>query len=370
MSDVLQHFQYLHTIPEPGMKEFKTSDYVASVLSREGYRIIRNLGGSTGTAGIWDSGIPGPVLGIRADMDALAHVIDGKTVYRHSCGHDGHMAMLLAAAGIAGRKNLVRKGKLKLIFQPAEETGVGALSVLDSGIIDDMDILTGMHIRPKQECRAGQVIAAMHYSATCILVASIQGVPSHGGRPHLGINPIDAAAAAIVAVNAIHMDPQIPYSVKCTQIHGDGGAFNAIPEFAKLTFDLRAQTNAVMKELKEKVLRALTSAAASVGARFIGAEYPVGDPAGDCISPDVTRLLKECAEETVGAENVIGAINTSGGEDFFHYGVERPHTKIGFLGLGVGAEPGLHHPDMHFDPKYLENGVAIHVKTIQKVLGE
>ena len=98
MSDVLQHFQYLHTIPEPGMKEFKTSDYVASVLSREGYRIIRNLGGSTGIAGIWDSGIPGPVLGIRADMDALAHVIDGKTVYRHSCGHDGHMAMLLAAA--------------------------------------------------------------------------------------------------------------------------------------------------------------------------------------------------------------------------------------------------------------------------------
>ena len=67
---------------------------------------------------------------------------------------------------------------------------------------------------------------------------------------------------------------------------------------------------------------------------------------------------------------MIGAINTSGGEDFFHYEVERPHTKIGFLGLGVGAEPGLHHPDMHFDPKYLENGVAIHVKTIQKVLGE
>ena len=141
MADVFTHFNYLHTIPEIGMKEFKTSAYVADVLKQLGYEVETQIGGATGVVAVCDSGKPGPVLGLRADMDALGTKDGGAA---HLCGHDGHMAMLLAAAEEIMKEKLVRKGKLKLLFQPAEETREGALSMLKGGAVDDIEILIGM----------------------------------------------------------------------------------------------------------------------------------------------------------------------------------------------------------------------------------
>lgn len=135
MADVFTHFNYLHTIPEIGMKEFKTSAYVADVLKQLGYEVETQVGGATGVVAVCDSGKPGPVLGLRADMDALGTKDGGAA---HLCGHDGHMAMLLAAAEEIMKEKLVRKGKLKLLFQPAEETSEGALSMLKGGAVDDL----------------------------------------------------------------------------------------------------------------------------------------------------------------------------------------------------------------------------------------
>ena len=125
MSNVLTHYNYLHAIPEPGLQEFKTAAYLAAKLEAAGYAVTCHIGGATGIVGIYDSGLPGPVLGIRADMDALTHIIDGKTIQRHTCGHDAHCAMLLTAAEEIIAENSIKKGKLKIIFQPAEETGAG-----------------------------------------------------------------------------------------------------------------------------------------------------------------------------------------------------------------------------------------------------
>ena len=91
MSEVLNFYNYLHTIPEEGFQEFKTSVFLAEKLESYGYDVTRNVGGETGIIGIYDSGRPGPVVALRADMDALGHIIDGKHVSRHTCGHDGHM---------------------------------------------------------------------------------------------------------------------------------------------------------------------------------------------------------------------------------------------------------------------------------------
>ncbi|MDY6029094.1 MAG: amidohydrolase [Acidaminococcaceae bacterium] len=368
MSEVLKHYDELHLIPEPGFEEFKTAEYLAARLTEAGYKVSKNIGG-TGVVAEYDSGNSGPVLGLRSDIDALTHIVDGKKVYRHTCGHDGHMAMLLTAAEEVAREKLVKRGRVKFIFQPAEELGTGAMRVLESGIIDDVDILLGMHVRPEQECPAGSVISAMLYSATCIFKAKIKGAPAHGARPHLGINSIDAATAAIVAVNAVHMDPRVPFSVKCTRFHADAGVFNAVPEYAEITFDMRAQNNKVMDEMKEKVFNAVKYGAASVGAEVVDIEIHSELPAADGIDPEITKILGECAAEVVGAENVLPPFETSGGEDFFYFITKRPKIKAGFTGLGVGAAPGLHHPEMNFDPKYLENGVAIHKKAIKRILG-
>lgn len=369
MSKVINHYKYLHSIPEYGFEEFKTAAYLAEKLEAAGYKVTKNVGGTTGVVAVYDSGVPGPVLGLRADMDALAHIIDGKRTFIHSCGHDGHMSMLLTAAEETLQKMFVKKGRVKFIFQPAEELGTGALKILESGVIDDIDILIGMHVRPKQECAAGEIICAMLYSATCVFKAKIKGAPAHGARPHLGINAVDAAVSAIVAVNAVHMDPRVPFSVKCTRIKADGGAFNAIPEFAEITIDMRAQNNKVMDGLKEKTLNAIEKGVAAIGASVEGYEYYSNLPAGDNPDKELAKLIEECAAEIVGPEKVIPSFETSGGEDFFVYTVNRKNIRSGFIGLGVGAEPGLHHPQMHFDPQYLENGVQLYEKLINKILG-
>jgi len=369
MSNVLTHYNYLHAIPEPGLQEFKTAAYLAAKLEAAGYAVTCHIGGATGIVGIYDSGLPGPVLGIRADMDALTHIIDGKTIQRHTCGHDAHCAMLLTAAEEIIAENSIKKGKLKIIFQPAEETGAGAKIMLEAGVIDDIDILLGMHIRPIQECRSGQIIEAMYYSSSCTIKAIIKGIPAHGARPHLGVNAIDGAIAAITAVNAIHMNPVVACSAKCTRFLCDSGVTNAIPERAAITFDIRAQYNDTMKELKEKVIRAIHAGAATVGATVESLEIPTELPAAE-LDPEITKILGDIIVESFGKEALCPPFTTPGGEDFFWYTSKLPHLKAGFTGLGVDAEPGLHHPDMHFDLSALENGVIIHKKSIIKFLNE
>ncbi|MBR2182789.1 MAG: amidohydrolase [Acidaminococcaceae bacterium] len=369
MSNVLNHYRYLHTIPEPGLEEFKTSDYVAGKLQEAGYKVTRNLAGTTGLVAEYDSGVPGPVLGIRADMDALTHIINGKKEFRHTCGHDSHSSMLLAVCEKVMAEKTIKKGRFKALFQPAEELGIGARKIVESNVLEDVDYLFGMHIRPLQECPAGGAICEMRYSAGCQFRARIKGRQSHGARPHLGINPIDASTCAIAAVNAIHMDPRIPFSVKCTRFHADSGVFNSVPEFADITFDMRSQDNQTMKEMREKTIKAIENGAAAVGAKVEEFEFYTDFPAAEGFDPEFRIIVQESVAEVVGKENIIPSFNTSGGEDFFVYPVKIPHLKVGFVGLGVGAEPGLHHQDMHFDTKYLENGVRIHETVIKKILG-
>ena len=158
---VHQVYDYLHTIPEKGFEEFKTSAFVLEELKKIGFEDIKTGVAGTGIIVTIDSGKEGPVLGLRADMDALEFIIDGKKTMIHACGHDGHTSMLLAAAREIHDRDLVKKGKLKIIFQPGEERLYGALRMIDSGLLDDVEEIVGMHLRPKQDCRLGKAIPAM-----------------------------------------------------------------------------------------------------------------------------------------------------------------------------------------------------------------
>ena len=103
-----------------------------------------------------DSGKPGPVLALRADIDALEFIINGERKIIHACGHDGHISMLLVAAREIKNRGLVKAGRLKILFQPAEEKLFGALKVIESGVLNDVEEMVGMHLRPKQDCRLGK----------------------------------------------------------------------------------------------------------------------------------------------------------------------------------------------------------------------
>lgn len=367
MSKLMKHYEYLHAIPEIGFEEVKTSAYLADQLEKAGFETTRNVGGTTGIVGVYDSGAAGPTLALRADMDALGHVINGVHCARHTCGHDAHSSMILTAAEELLQENVIKKGRLKIIFQPAEELGSGALAMIRGGAINDVDMLLGLHIRPVQECKKGQASPAMYYSASGTIETVIKGIPAHGARPHLGVNVIDAAVGAIQAVNAIHLNPNLSYSAKATRFLCDSGVTNAIPSEALVCWDIRAQFNSTMDELKTKVLQAIQAGVATVGATAeskVIKEMPAAE-----LDEEITALLADSIREVLGAEGIVKPIYTPGGEDFFCYTREYPKIKAGFFGLGVNAAPGLHHPDMHFDLDALANGVEIVKISVKKLLG-
>lgn len=355
----------LHTMPEIGFAEFKTSAFLADALKKAGYKTQTGIGG-TGVVGLLDSGQPGSTLAIRADMDALAHMVDGKECAIHSCGHDAHSAMVLTVAEHLAARG-IRRGRVKIIFQPAEEKLFGALRVIEAGVIDDVDILLGIHLRPGQEAKSGQAVPALYHASSYIVEADIHGLAAHGARPHLGVNVIDAAAAVINAINAIHLDPTVPHSVKTTKMQAGGAALNAIPDKAQMAFDLRCQQNSLMDELIQKVKCAIEAGAASVGAKAV-VTVTGGVPAAEYDS-GITELAKEAITACLGADGLLEPVLTPGGEDFHFYIKHKSSLKTGYIGLGCDLTPGLHHPAMQFDQNSLINGVNILLYMTDKLIG-
>ena len=360
---VLETFNVLHAIPELGFNEHKTSAYLAEKLASFGYDVKTGLGG-TGIVGTLKGKEPGPAVGLRADMDALGYEIDGKLVAIHACGHDAHSSMVLAAAEALAKKG-IQRGTLQILFQPAEEI-FGAVKMIEDGAGQGLDMLFGIHLRPIQEARLGQMTPALHHGASWIVKAYIEGKVAHGARPHLGINAINGAAAVIQAVNSIAIDPVVPSSVKATQIKGGGPATNSIPEAAEISFDIRSRKNATADEILEKVRIAIESGAASVGAKG-RMEIIGGVPAAD-YNPEMIELAKETIVEILGEEGLMDEIVTPGGEDFHYFTREYPNLKTTYMGLGCDLTPGLHAADMSFNTEALENGAKAMVRIAEKAL--
>lgn len=354
MSRVIELYDHLHTIPELGFEEYKTAAFLAEELKKSGFDVRTHVGGTTGVVGVYDSGVAGPTIALRADIDALGHMIEGKLCAMHTCGHDAHSSMVLAAAEELVRAKMITKGKLKIIFQPAEEIGTGALAMVEGGAIDDVDMILGLHLRPIEETTMGKATPALYHAASQRLKGVFHGVSAHGARPHLGVNAIDAAVAAITAVNAIHLNPTESYSIKATQMIADAGVTNAIPNEATVIWDVRSELNTTMEHLLEKTKAAIIAGAATVGATVDVSNY-FAIPAAE-YSDEAIDVLTKAIIEVYGEEGLCPPIKTAGGEDFHYYIKEKPSIKAGYFGLGCDLTPGLHNPSMKFNKEALEQG--------------
>ncbi|MDU4314000.1 MAG: amidohydrolase [Klebsiella michiganensis] len=330
MSRTLEHFNYLHQIPELGFEEYKTSAYIGDALEAAGFQVQRNVGGTTGIVALLDSGKPGPVVALRADMDALGHIIDGRLEARHTCGHDGHSSVVLTAAEEILTEGLVKRGKLKILFQPAEELGTGAIALTEAGVLDDVEMLFGFHLRPLEECPKGKAVPAMYYSASATVMVDFHGKAAHAARPHLGVNALDAASHAVQAVNGIHLAPSLTWSAKATRFLCDAGVTNSVP----------AKAHVIVKEMPAAI-----------------------------IDEQATAIVSQAIRETFGEAGLTAAKSTPGSEDFFHYLRLRPQVKGGFWGLGCDLLPGLHHPEMRFDRAALADGVRVFKSCVRQLLG-
>lgn len=363
--DVVEIWKELHRMPEPGMNEFKTGEFLADALEKLGYEVTRGVG-KTGVVGVVRGKEPGPVVMLRADMDALPFKNEDSSIeYVHACGHDSHSAMVLTAA--AELVDKVKKGTLKILFQPAEETLEGALAVMKDGIIDDVDIALGLHVRPVQDIPAGTCCAAVRHSASTFLCVEIEGKSAHAARPHLGVNCAEAAALITNAICAIKMNPALTWSCKVTSISAVSSASNIIPDRGELVLDVRAQTNELMDELLEKVRRAIEGAASSIGAKAT-IKFPGGVIPAAIYDEDLVAEVAQTIKEELGADKLAPDCG-GGGEDFHYFKQAKPNMKAAYFGLGAGCTPGLHARNMTFDTAQLSKGVKVLVAMALKKLG-
>jgi amidohydrolase len=352
-------FHHLHTHPEISWKEVETTKYLTQLLQNEGFHVT-TFDDSTGlvvTVGDGDY-----CVGLRTDIDALWQEVDGVNQANHSCGHDAHMTMAVGSLLVLKKLGIPKNGKLKVIFQPAEEKGTGALLFVEKGIVDDVDYLYGVHLRPIQEIGHGYAAPATLHGSAKMLKGSIIGTDAHGARPHLGQNAIEIMALLVQAIQSIHVDPLVPNSAKMTMFQAGGESANIIPGNAVFSIDLRAQTNEVMVKLMDRVENAIRSVA-ELSSVIINYEV-IAEIAAAQVDETAVEMMAQAITETLGEQYLSPRIITPGGEDFHYYTLKRPTVKATMLGLGCDLAPGLHHPKMTFNQDSILTGIEILSRTV------
>lgn len=358
----------IHHHPELGFEEFRTSGLVAESLQAWGYEVEQGLGG-TGVVARLRRGAGSRSLGIRADMDALP--IEEKTglAYAssrpgimHACGHDGHTAMLLAAARYLAEHGEF-SGTLNLIFQPAEESLGGAKRMIEQGLFEKYpcDAIFAMHNSPGMPqgqliFREGAAMASSDY-----VTITLAGVGGHSAMPHVAVDPVVAAASIIMALQTIvsrNANPQEMAIVTVAAIHA-GNANNVIPNAAVLQISVRS-LNQKLRKLIENRIRAIVSAQAE----SFGVKADIDYREGYAVlvnTPEETEFARQIGRTLVGDENVVPQGNAlTASEDFAFMLEKRPGCYL-FIGNGTLKENGsceVHNPGYDFNDGNLPIGAA------------
>ena len=337
----------LHRHPELSCKEYRTTRLISEHLQKLGIEVIP-WGGETGVVGLLRGGEPGPVIGLRADIDALPIQEQNDCEYRstvdgvmHACGHDAHTAWLLGAAELLAARRHELKGSVKFIFQPAEELAVGAKTMMSKKVLENprVDVIFGVHNTPNLP--AGQVgLKDGPLMANSINIAiAITGKGGHGSAPHKTHDPIMAAAAIIQGLQTIvsrRVDPLEPCVISFGSIHG-GQANNVIPEVVELTGTVRTFQPALTDELAVMMRELIDHIAIAHG---VETEFVFRQVIPAVINtPDLVAWVRAPLAEIFGEEGVVRPQPVMGAEDFAFFLESVPGA---FLFLGVGnTEKGI-----------------------------
>ncbi|MFC7062439.1 M20 peptidase aminoacylase family protein [Halobacillus seohaensis] len=355
---VTETFHYLHNHAEISWEEKETTKYIERLLRESGCRVstFEDFTGVIGEFGNFEKSLP--VIGVRADIDALWQEVNGEFQANHSCGHDAHMSMVLGLLWkLEQEPDLAHQVAIKFIFQPAEEKASGALKMVEEHVADDVDYLFGIHLRPNQEVAMGDASPVIGHGAVKMYNAEIKGPDAHGARPHLNHNAIEVGAEMVHLLNSIHVDPTVPHSAKMTKFNAGSKNANIIPGNASFSLDLRAQTNKVMEEMEGKV-QSIFKAMKNLHDIDIDIINIDGIAAAK-MNNEAISIMSDAITQTLGKEHLHPELVTPGGDDFHFYTIEKPSLKATMIGLGCDLKPGLHHPNMTFNESALMNGVNI-----------
>jgi len=367
--------RHLHAHPELSFEEVETSRFVEETLrSFDALELSRPT--PTSVVASLRGARPGKVLALRADIDALPiqeetglDFASTRPGVMHACGHDGHTAMLLAAAKLLAAKRDELGGEVRFFFQHAEEKPPGgARELVDAGVMDGVDLVVGAHLASIKEvgkvsCPGGPIAAAADTFS-----AEIRGRGGHAAMPHLALDPVVVAAQVVTNLQQLlsrSVDPLHSAVLSVTRFHA-GAADNIIPEAVELggtvrTFDPDVR-NAVRGGM-ERIFRGVTEAH---GASFT-LEYVEGYAA---LINDETAAghVEAAARAVLGDDALVEAKPIMGGEDFSAY-LEKAPGAFFFIGAGGEGAPPHHHPRFTLDEAAFRPGIAVFVQTALDYLG-
>ncbi|GGA90695.1 amidohydrolase [Brucella endophytica] len=357
--------RHLHQNPELLYDVYETARFVAEKLGAFGCDEVASGIGRTGVVGlIRGRHGDGPTIGLRSDMDALpitetsGRPWTSKNQGRaHSCGHDGHMAMLLGAAQyLCETRNF--KGSVAVIFQPAEEGGAGGLAMVKDGMMDRFGIesVYGMHNMPGLPVGSFAIRKGPIMAATDEFTIRIKGRGGHAAQPHRTIDPIVAGSQLVTFLQGIvsrGADPLDSLVLTVTKFHA-GEAYNVIPETAELAGTVRT-LKPETRDFAESRIKAYASAIASATGAEIAVDYHRNYPV-TFNHDDETDIAADIARNVAGEAQVNASVAPMMAAEDFAYMLEaRPGA---YIFIGNGDTSGLHHPAYDFNDDALPYGIS------------
>lgn len=380
---VIEWRRHFHQYPELSNREFKTSEKVADHLKSLGLEVRTGIA-HTGVLGILKGGKPGPVVALRADMDALPVIervplpfaskerstyLGQEVGVMHACGHDSHTAILMGVAEILTGMKKDLKGTVMFIFQPAEEGAPpgeegGAELMLKQGLFDNPkpEVAFGLHISSDLEAGKLRYKPGGIMAAADMFTIKVKGKQTHGSRPWSGVDPIVVSAQIILGLQTIvsrQTDLTNEAAVITVGKFTSGVRNNIIPEEAEMIGTIRTLDTVMQREIHERIRRTATSIAESAGAKAevnIKIGYPV-----TYNSPELTKEMLPSLFAAAGEENVLVSRPITGAEDFSFYAQRVPGLFFFLGGMPKGQDSldaAPHHtPDFFIDESGFTTGI-------------
>jgi amidohydrolase len=376
-ADAVTWRRHLHRRPELSFQEHETARFVEETLaSFGGLEITRPT--DTSVVARLVTGREGPVLALRADIDALpireetglefASERDG---VMHACGHDGHTAVLLAVARVLlGLRDDLR-GEVRLLFQHAEELlPGGARDLVDAGVLSGVDAVVGCHLISPLDVGKVAVSTGSFMASPDTFSIVIEGRGGHAAFPHESVDPIPVAAEVVLALQHVvarETDPNERVVVTVARITG-GSADNIIPESVELSGTVRTFSPEVRERVRtavERIVAGITHAhAAAYRFEYVEGYLPVDN------DPELAARVAAAAARALGSEAVVEIDPIMGGDDFSVYQREAPgvYFMVGARSEEAGATFPHHHPRFTIDERSMENAIAVFVEVSRDLL--
>lgn len=385
-SDAQALFEYtqsmrrdFHAHPELGFHEVRTAGIVAKELTALGLEVHTGIGG-TGVVALLEGANPGPVVLVRADMDALPICEETGVPYAsqnpgvmHACGHDGHSAVLLTVAKMLHAQRRQFSGTVKFMFQPAEEGMGGAEKMIEEGVLENpkVEVALALHLWNEKSIGWIGIASGPVMAGAEIFKIKVQGKGGHGAVPHLAVDPILAASLIVTALQGIvarNVAPLQTAVVSVCTIHG-GETFNVIPPTVEMTGTIRTFEPAVRTRVLERVEQTVHSIAEGMGC-LAEIELQILTPA--TINHPETAGRVQAVARRLFSESEVDTSNylTMASEDFA-FVLEKVPGCFFFIGSAnpeMGLVAGHHHPRFDFDESALPRGAALMAATITDLL--